>query len=79
VGPRAVLDAVMEEINSQPLPGIEPLIIQLVAQHYTAELSRLPFFLLYTRNWNFHINDQQKKNFNFILENVSNTVHVLRK
>jgi hypothetical protein len=31
-----------EEKNSQPLPGLEPPIIQPVAQLYTAELSRLP-------------------------------------
>jgi hypothetical protein len=31
-----------EEKNSQPLPGLEPPIIQPVAQRYTAELSRLP-------------------------------------
>jgi hypothetical protein len=30
-----------EDKNSQPLPGLEPLIIQPVAQLYTAELSRL--------------------------------------
>jgi hypothetical protein len=30
-----------EEKNSQPLPGLDPPIIQLVAQRYTAELSRL--------------------------------------
>jgi hypothetical protein len=29
------------EKNSQPLPGLEPPIIQPVAQRYTAELSRL--------------------------------------
>jgi hypothetical protein len=29
-----------EEINSQPLPGLEPPIIQPVAQRYTTELSR---------------------------------------
>jgi hypothetical protein len=29
------------EKNSQPLSGIEPPIIQLVAQRYTTELSRL--------------------------------------
>jgi hypothetical protein len=27
-----------EEKNSQPLPGLEPLIVQPVAQHYTTEL-----------------------------------------
>jgi hypothetical protein len=31
-----------EEKNSQPLPGLEPPIIQTVTQHYTIELSRLP-------------------------------------
>jgi hypothetical protein len=30
-----------EEKNSQPLPGLEPPIIQPVAQRYSAELSRL--------------------------------------
>jgi hypothetical protein len=30
-----------EEKNSQPLPELEPSIIQAVAQRYTAELSRL--------------------------------------
>jgi hypothetical protein len=30
-----------EEENSQPLPGLEPLIIQPVTQRYTTELSRL--------------------------------------
>jgi hypothetical protein len=29
-----------DEKNSQPLPGLEPPIIQPVAQRYTAELSR---------------------------------------
>jgi hypothetical protein len=31
-----------EEKNSQPLPGLRPLIIQSIAQHYTTELSWLP-------------------------------------
>jgi hypothetical protein len=30
-----------EERNSQPLPGLEPPIIQPVPQRYTTELSRL--------------------------------------
>jgi hypothetical protein len=30
-----------EEKNSQPLPGLEPPIIQPVTQRYTTELSRL--------------------------------------
>jgi hypothetical protein len=33
-----------EEKNSQPLPGLEPLIIQPVAQPYTTELSRPHFY-----------------------------------
>jgi hypothetical protein len=32
-----------EEKNSQPLPGLEFLLIQTVAKHYTTELSQLPF------------------------------------
>jgi hypothetical protein len=31
-----------EEKNSQPLSGLEPLIVQPVAQRCTAELTRLP-------------------------------------
>jgi hypothetical protein len=31
-----------EEKNSQPLLGLEPLIIQPIAQCYTTELSQLP-------------------------------------
>jgi hypothetical protein len=42
--PRAVLDAVMKKKNFQPLPGLEPALIQPVAQGYTTELSR--FLLL---------------------------------
>jgi hypothetical protein len=41
VGPRAGLDTA-EENNSQPLPGLEPPIIQPVAQPYTTELYRVP-------------------------------------
>jgi hypothetical protein len=33
-----------EEINSHPLSGLEPLIIQPVAERYTTELSRLLAF-----------------------------------
>jgi hypothetical protein len=40
VCPRAGLDAVAKT-KSQPLPGLEPPIIQPVAQRYTTELSRL--------------------------------------
>jgi hypothetical protein len=43
VGPRAVLDAV-EEKDSQPLPGLEPPIIQPVVQSYTTELWKMYVF-----------------------------------
>jgi hypothetical protein len=36
-----------EEKNSQPFPGLEPPINQLVAQRYTTELSRLPVVINY--------------------------------
>jgi hypothetical protein len=32
-----------DEKNTHPLPGLEPLIIQPVGQHYTTELSRIHF------------------------------------
>jgi hypothetical protein len=35
-----------EEKNSQPLPGLEPPIIQPVAQRFTNELSRLPTIVI---------------------------------
>jgi hypothetical protein len=35
-----------EEKNSHPLPGLEPPIIQPLAQRYTTELSRLLYSLL---------------------------------
>jgi hypothetical protein len=38
MGSRAGLDAVVKK-NSQPLPGLEPTIIQPVSQRYTAELN----------------------------------------
>jgi hypothetical protein len=38
---RVGLDAVVKKTNSQPLPGLEPPIIQPVAQRYTTELSWL--------------------------------------
>jgi hypothetical protein len=44
VGPIAGLDALAKEKNSQPLPGLEPPIIQPVAHRYTTELSRLYSF-----------------------------------
>jgi hypothetical protein len=39
-----------EEKNSQPLPGLEPPIIQPVAQPYTIELSRLVVHILQIKN-----------------------------
>jgi hypothetical protein len=36
-----------EEKNSQPLPGLEPPIIQPVAQSYTTDLSRLLIYFRY--------------------------------
>jgi hypothetical protein len=39
VGPRDGVDVVVKRKNSQPLPGLEPSIIQPVAQRYTTELS----------------------------------------
>jgi hypothetical protein len=40
-GPQSRSGCSREEKNSQPLLVLEPPIIQPVAQHYTAELSRL--------------------------------------
>jgi hypothetical protein len=45
-----------EEKNSQPLPGLEPPIIQPVAQRYTTELSQINSlftgrFFLYSLPW----------------------------
>jgi hypothetical protein len=40
-GPQSRSGCGGEEKNFQPLPGLEPPIIQLVAQRYTAELTRL--------------------------------------
>jgi hypothetical protein len=45
IGPQSRSGRGGEEINSQPLPGLEPPIIQPVAQRYTAELPR---FLTYS-------------------------------
>jgi len=35
-----------EDKNSQLLPGLEPPVIQPVAQRYSTELSRLPIWLI---------------------------------
>jgi hypothetical protein len=40
-GPQSWSGCGGEEKNTQPLPGLEPPIIQPVAQRYTTELSRL--------------------------------------
>jgi hypothetical protein len=46
-----------EEKNSQPLLGLEPPIIQPVAQRYTTELSRLLVItVLFIHNWTEHNN-----------------------
>jgi hypothetical protein len=39
-GPQSRSERGDEEKNSQPLPGLEPPIIQPVAQHYSTELTR---------------------------------------
>jgi hypothetical protein len=41
-GPQSWFGCSGEEKNSQPLPGVEPLIIQSIAQLYTTKLSWLP-------------------------------------
>jgi hypothetical protein len=38
-GPQSRSGRGVEEKNSQPLPGFEPLVIQPVVQRYTTELS----------------------------------------
>jgi hypothetical protein len=52
VDPRSGLDEVARK-NSQPLPGLEPPIIQPIAQRYTTELSRL--LIRVDVNYNFRI------------------------
>jgi hypothetical protein len=47
VGLRAGVDVVAKRKNSQPLPGLEPPIIQPVAQRYTTELLLVTKILLY--------------------------------
>jgi hypothetical protein len=44
-GPQSRSGRGVEEENSQPLPGLEPLIIQPVAQRYTTEVSRIVVFI----------------------------------
>jgi hypothetical protein len=41
VGPRAGLDTAVKRENSQLMPGLEPQIIQPVAECYITELTRL--------------------------------------
>jgi hypothetical protein len=52
VGSRAVLDAVVKRKNPQPLPGVEPPIIQPVAQRFTTQLTRLVFDAKISRKYN---------------------------
>jgi hypothetical protein len=47
VDPRAILDAVVKGNIPSPLSGLEPPIIQPVAQRYTTELTRLLHVSLY--------------------------------
>jgi hypothetical protein len=54
VGLGTGLDAVTNKNNSQPLPGLEPPIIQPIAQRYTTELSQL-IFLTPTNNDFIHV------------------------
>jgi hypothetical protein len=42
-GPQSRFGRGGEEKTSQPLPGLEPPLIQLIAQRYTTELARLPY------------------------------------
>jgi hypothetical protein len=53
-GPQSRLGRGDEQKNSQPLPGLEPPIIQPVAQRYTAELSRLPLINKLSRNYYYY-------------------------
>jgi hypothetical protein len=46
-GPQSQSGRGDEDKNSQPLPGLEPVIIQPVAQRYNTELSRLLTMDLY--------------------------------
>jgi hypothetical protein len=52
VGPQSRSGRGGEEKNSHPLPGLEPPIIEPVAQRYTTELSRLT--LCVSKNCNFY-------------------------
>jgi hypothetical protein len=46
-GPQSHLDAVVKKKQSQPLPGLEPPIIQPVVQRYTTELSNNIYIYIY--------------------------------
>jgi hypothetical protein len=45
------MDAMVKGKNSQSLPGLEPPIIQLLAQRYTTELPRLLKYFDVTRSY----------------------------
>jgi hypothetical protein len=49
-----------EEKNSQPLPGLEPPIIQPVAQRYTTELSRFLIDIAILSDKNVMQNEDEK-------------------
>jgi hypothetical protein len=54
-GPQSQYGHSSEEKNSQPLLGLEPLIIQPIAQHYTTELSQLLTYNIKHDNLNNHL------------------------
>jgi hypothetical protein len=68
-----------EEVNSQPLPGLELPIIQPVAQRYTAELSRLLTKIISELIcWIFVIFMQHIFNhFLFFKRHIKNNFHVI--
>jgi hypothetical protein len=66
-----------EEKNSQPLPGLEPPIIQLVAQRCTTELSDVLLFITFTEleNKNHHSAVSSSNTFMFNI-NISTILDV---
>jgi hypothetical protein len=58
-GPQSQSRHSAEEKNSQPLPGLKPPIIQLIAQHYTTELSQLPSMSVWKENTYLRIHDDK--------------------
>jgi hypothetical protein len=58
-GPQSRSGRGSEEKNSQPLPGLEPSNIQPVAQRYTTELTRLPWYNMLSRWIRFNTDRSQ--------------------